>query len=146
MYNKIFIIGNLTRDPEVRSTPTGVTVAKFTVAVARPGKPGGKSGVGGEGNASSGPEADFIPVVAWRRLAEICGEFLKKGKQVAVEGRIQARSFEKDGERRIFTEIVADNLQMLGRRSDGASGSASTTTTSGAVAEIPELVPEEAPF
>ena len=120
MYNKIFIIGNLTRDPEVKSTPTGVPVVHFTVAVGRPPRPADS---GEEGGSQQANAADFIPVVAWRRLAEICGEFLKKGRPVAIEGRIQVRSYDKDGERRTFTEVVADNVQMLGRKSDAPSSS-----------------------
>jgi len=104
MYNKAFLIGNLTRDPELRYTTSGIPVARFAVAVNRVGREGNK-------------EVDFINVVAWRRLAEICGEYLKKGRPVAIEGRRQIRGYEaKNGEKRTMTEVVADNMQMLGRK------------------------------
>jgi len=113
MYNKVFLIGNLARDPDLRYTPGGIPVARFAVAVNRFKKRGEAEG------AKS--EADFINIVAWRRLAEICGEFLKKGRPVAIEGRLQIRSFTgRDGQKKTMTEVVADNMQMLGSR--GASG------------------------
>ncbi len=106
MYNKVFLIGNLARDPEVRSTPAGVTSARFAIAVNRP-----KNKTTGES------EADFINIVAWRKLAEICGEYLKKGKPVAVEGKLQVRSYiGKDGKQKTMAEVVIDNMQMLGKR------------------------------
>jgi len=100
------MIGNLTRDPEMRATSAGIPVCHFALAVNRIGKDGG---------------VDFFNVVAWRRLAEICGEFLKKGNPVAVEGRLQVRSYQgKDGGAKTMTEIVIDNMQMLGRKGDGS--------------------------
>ncbi len=117
MYNKVFLIGNLTRDPELRYTPSGVPVVRFTVAVNHPKKKGAEDLAQSEKN-----EVDFIPVTAWRRLAEICGEFLKKGSSVAVEGRLQIRSYQaKTGEKRTITEVVADGMQMLGKKSDVSS-------------------------
>lgn len=113
MYNKVFLIGNLTRDPELRYTPSGIPVARFAIAVNR----FRRKDAGGENNQ----DVDFINIVAWRRLAEICGEFLKKGRPVAVEGRLQIRSFKsKNGEMRSMTEVVVDNMQMLGRKSDSS--------------------------
>ncbi|MCU0640989.1 MAG: single-stranded DNA-binding protein [Candidatus Margulisbacteria bacterium] len=115
MYNKAFLIGNLTKDPEVRSTTSGIPVARFTLAINRFKK-------GGE------QEADFINVVAWRRLAEICGEFLKKGRPVAIEGRLQIRSFTgRDGQKRTMAEVVADNMQMLGSKPGTGPGPARET-------------------
>jgi single-strand DNA-binding protein len=112
MYNKVFLIGNLTRDPELRYTTSGIPVARFTVAVNRISRKG-----------AADREADFINVVAWRRLAEICGEFLKKGRPVAVEGRLQIRSFTgRDGQKRTMTEVVADNMQMLGKKGEASAG------------------------
>jgi single-strand DNA-binding protein len=104
MYNKATLIGRLTRDPETRVTASGITVTRFTVAVDRFRKKDTGESV-----------TDFLRVVAWRRLAEICGEYLTKGKLIAVEGRLQLSEYEKDGERRQMTEIVADNVQMLDR-------------------------------
>ena len=109
MYNKVFLIGNLTRDPELRYTPSGIPVARFAVAVNRVRRK--------DSGADSNQDVDFINIVAWRRLAEICGEFLKKGRPVAVEGRLQIRSFKgRSGETVTMTEVVADNMQMLGRK------------------------------
>ncbi|MFA5097745.1 MAG: single-stranded DNA-binding protein [Candidatus Margulisiibacteriota bacterium] len=110
MYNRVFLIGNLTRDPEVRYTTSGLPVAKFAIAVNRP-----KSK---KSSADEKGEVDFINIVAWRRLAEICKEYLKKGRPVAIEGRLQIREYEKDGQKRSFSEVVADNMQMLGKRGD----------------------------
>ena len=96
--NRIILIGRLTADPEVRFTVEGTPMAKFSLAVDRVHREG----------------VDFIDVVAWRRLAEICGEYLKKGRLVLIEGRIQVRSFEiESGGRRWTTEVVARNMQML---------------------------------
>ncbi|MDD4179775.1 MAG: single-stranded DNA-binding protein [Candidatus Margulisbacteria bacterium] len=114
MYNKAVLIGNLTRDPDLRYTPSGIPVARFAIAVNRVQKKNSDSEDGG------GQDVDFINIVAWRRLAEICGEFLKKGRPVAIEGRLQISSFNgRDGQKRTMTEVVADNMQMLGKRSDG---------------------------
>jgi single-strand DNA-binding protein len=112
VYNKAVLIGNLTRDPELRYTSSGIPVARFAIAINR----FGKKGDGG------GQEVDFINIVAWRRLAEICGEFLKKGMPVAIEGRLQIKEFTgRDGEKKTMTEVVADNMQMLGRKTQVAS-------------------------
>ncbi len=89
----------------MRYTTAGIAVTHFAVAVNRFGRDNDKA------------EVDFINVVAWRRLAEICGEYLKKGSPVAVEGRLQIRPYDgKNGEKKTMTEVVADNLQMLGRK------------------------------
>lgn len=107
--NKIILIGRLTADPELRYTPSGAPVANFTMAIDR--------------KFSKNDETDFIPIVAWRRLAEICNEFLHKGKLVAVEGRLQTRSYEdKEGQRRKAFEVVADEMQMLDRGTGGSGG------------------------
>ncbi|OGC34898.1 hypothetical protein A2311_00330 [candidate division WOR-1 bacterium RIFOXYB2_FULL_48_7] len=134
MYNKVFLIGNLTRDPDLRYTTSGIPVARFTLAVNRFSK---KKGAGEEG----GNDVDFINVVAWRRLAEICGEFLKKGRPVAVEGRLQINSFTgRDGQQKTMAEVVAANMQMLGTRGQA--------TTSSAEAPVSEKVEadDEIPF
>lgn len=104
------MIGNLTRDPEVRFTPSGIPVAKFSIAVNRP-----------KNKQTGSQEVDFINIVAWRRLAEICRDYLKKGSPVSIEGRLEIRRYEKAGEKKTFAEVVADNMQMLGRKSDQPS-------------------------
>ena len=93
-------MGRLAADPEVRYTTNEIPVARFALAIERSGKNGEK-------------EVDFINIVAWRGLAKICGEYLKKGKPVAIEGKLTIRKYEKNGEKRSFTEVVADNMQML---------------------------------
>ncbi len=112
MYNKVFLIGNLAKDPELRYTPAGVPVTRLTIAVNRNNK------------KDSGNEADFISLVAWRKLAEICGEYLKKGAPLAVEGKLQVRGYKgKDGQDRTMVEVVLDNMQMLGRKKESDGGS-----------------------
>jgi len=127
MYNKVFLIGNLTRDPELRYTPAGIPVAHFSIAVNRVARKG-----------SGQSEVDFINVVAWRRLAEICGEFLKKGRPVAVEGRLQIRTYTgKDGQKRTMAEVVADNMQMLGKKPDAPPVKAAEAVEEKTEDEIP---------
>ncbi|RAP34178.1 single-stranded DNA-binding protein [Candidatus Marinamargulisbacteria bacterium SCGC AG-439-L15] len=102
MYNQATLIGRLVRDPEYRLTTSGIEVCRFTIAVNRFKKAN-----------SEESNADFIRIVTWRRLAEICNQYLKKGKLVAIEGRLQIDSYEKDGQKRYSSEVVADNMQML---------------------------------
>jgi len=103
--NKVILIGNLTRDPELRYTPDGTPVASFTLAVNRPFT-----------NQQGERDADFIPIVAWRKQAERCSEYLIKGSQVAVEGRLQTRSYEdKNGIRRKVSEVIAWRVEFLQR-------------------------------
>lgn len=111
-YNRVFLIGNLTRDPELRYIPSGQAVCTFTVASNRTYRL--QSGERKE-------EATFVRVVTWARRAETCGEFLTKGSPVFVEGRLQNRSWEgQDGQKRTTTEVVALNVQFLGRVKSGA--------------------------
>ena len=101
--NKAILIGNLTRDPETRTTASGVTMCQFTIAVNRRFV-----------NQQGVREADFIPIVTWRQTAELCSRYLSKGRKVAVEGVIQVRSYDaQDGSKRYITEIVADNVEFL---------------------------------
>lgn len=103
MINRVVLVGRLTKDPELRYTPSGVAVATFTLAVNRTFT-----------NSSGDREADFINVVAWRQLAELCANYVKKGSQVGLEGRLQTRSYDgNDGKRVYVTEVVADNIQFL---------------------------------
>ena len=104
--NKAILIGNLSKDPEVRTTQSGISNCNFTIAVTRR-----FTGTGGE------KKTDFIPVVTWRKTAELCGKYLSKGKKVAVVGEIQTRSYEaKDGTKRFVTEVVADEVEFLSPR------------------------------
>ena len=102
MMNKAILIGRLTRDPELRTTSNDISVTSFTIAVDR-----------NFNNQQGEKETDFIPIVAWRKLAETCAKYLAKGRLVAVSGRMQVRSYEgKDGKRYV-TEVVADEVQFL---------------------------------
>lgn len=111
--NKAIILGNLGRDPEMRTTQSGQQVASFSIATSR-------QWTNREGERQE--ETEWHRVVAWGRLAEICGQYLQKGKQVYIEGRIQTRKWQdKDGNDRWTTEIVAQEMQMLGRAGDAPS-------------------------
>ena len=107
--NKVMLIGNLGKDPEVRYTASGVAVATFTVAT-------NESWKDQDGNLQE--RTEWHNIVAWRKLAEICGEWLKKGKKVYIEGRIQTRSYDdkNTGAKRYITEVVADSMIMLDGR------------------------------
>ncbi len=105
--NKVILVGNLGKDPELRYTPSGAAVANFTLATSERYK---------DKNGEWVEKTEWHNIVAWRQLAEICGKFLHKGKQVYIEGKIQTRSYDdRDGNKRYMTEIIADQMQMLGR-------------------------------
>jgi single-strand DNA-binding protein len=105
-YNRIILVGNLTRDPEIRYTQSGKAVTKFTLAVNNP---------------RNKEETTFVDVVAWDRLGETCNTYLKKGSSTLVEGRLVIRSYDdKDGNKRKATEVVIDNMQMLSSRGAGS--------------------------
>ncbi len=107
--NKVILIGNLTRDPEMRTTQSGVNNCTFTIAVQR--RYANQQGV---------READFIPIVAWRSTADFCGRYLQKGKKICVTGSLQVRSYDaQDGSRRYVTEVVADEVEFVGPPTDG---------------------------
>ncbi|HBN94854.1 MAG TPA: single-stranded DNA-binding protein [Firmicutes bacterium] len=111
MLNKVILIGRLVADPQLRYTQSGIAVTNFTLAVDRP-----FVSQGGE------READFIDIVTWRKLAEVCANHLGKGRLVAVEGRLQIRSYDdQNGIRRKAAEIVADNVRFLDRAHDTGS-------------------------
>lgn len=111
--NKVFLIGRLTRDPELRYTSNNTPVATFSLAVNR-----------NYSNQNGEREADFVNIVVWRKQAENVKNYIKQGSQIAVDGRIQTRSYDgEDGKKRYVTEIVADNVQFLDSRS--ASGNSS---------------------
>lgn len=132
--NCAVIMGRLTADPELKQTPNGVAVTRFTVAVDR-------------GYTKPGEEkkADFINVVAWRGSAEFVAKYFTKGSMIAVQGSIQTGSYEKDGVKRPTFEIVADNVSFCGGKSDGTNNSSSGASelTEGAV-EIED--DEDLPF
>ena len=108
--NKVMIIGNLGRDPEMRYTPSGRPVTTFSVAVSRSWK---------SSNGEHRSETEWFKIVAWGKLAEICKEYLNKGQQVYIEGRLQTREWEdKEGQQRTTVEVVANEMTMLGERRD----------------------------
>lgn len=113
--NKAMLIGNLTRDPETRTTPTGQTVTTFSVATNL---------VWVDASGAKQKKAEYHNIVAWRKLGEICAQYLRKGNKVYIEGRLQTREWEgNDGAKRQRTEIVADNMIMLDTKGSGGSGS-----------------------
>ena len=101
--NRTILIGNLTHDPQLRTTTTGVTTCSFSIAVNRPRAKDGTQGV------------DFIPIVTWRNIAESCAKYLTKGKKVCVDGHWQNRSYEskKDGAKRYISECIAESVEFL---------------------------------
>ncbi len=112
--NKVILIGNIGRDPELRYTASGQPVANFSLATS-------ESWTNRDGEREQ--RTEWHRIVAWGRLAEICGEHLSKGKQVYIEGRLQTREWEdRDGNKRRTTEVTAQQLLMLGRRGDAPSG------------------------
>lgn len=113
--NRSILIGRLVADPELKYTPSGVAVCTFRLAVDRP-----FTTQGGE------READFLPVVTWRQLAETCANYLRKGRLTAVEGRIQVRSYENNEGKKVYvTEIIADNVRFLESSRDSGSAQSS---------------------
>ena len=141
--NKCVILGNLTRDPELKTTTSGRSVCNFTVAVSRK-----YTGTNGE------READFIPVVVWGKQAENCAKYLRKGSQCAVAGAIQVRSYDaSDGLRRYVTEVVADEVQFLARTGGNGNNRGEAYDESYQGGEGQQMVPsgmhetsEELPF
>lgn len=122
--NKVFIIGRLTKAPELKTTQNDISVATFTVAVTR----------------RAGKESDFLNVVAWRGLADNCAKYLVKGQQAAVCGELRTRSYDaKDGSRRYVTEIQADDVEFLAR----PKGTESREEPSGMFAPDDEYMPDD---
>ena len=122
--NRTLLVGRLTADPELRTTPNGIATTRITVAVDRIPGPNGER------------VADFINVVVWRRQAENVAKYCTKGSLVGVDGRIQTRNYEaQDGTRRYVTEVVADNIRFLGSRSSSAEGGSIPAQTSSSVEE-----------
>lgn len=139
--NKVLIIGNLTRDPEVRTTPQGTNVATFSVATNLRW-----TNAAGERQEKT----EFHNLVAWRKLADIAGQYLKRGSKVFVEGRLQTRSWDDaQGQKRFRTEIVADNLIMLDRSDRGGASSEPRTQNEPSESSPTEETPintEDIPF
>lgn len=107
--NKVQLIGNLGKDPELKSTNTGISVASFTLATSEQWK---------DESGTQKEKTEWHNIVAWRKLAEICGQYLKKGQRVYIEGKVTYETSEKDGVKKYFTKIVADQMIMLGDKHD----------------------------
>lgn len=130
--NKVILIGRLVKDPEIRYTQSGKGVASFVLAVDRRFSKEGQQ------------TADFIPIVAWNKLAEICGNNLVKGRRISVEGRMQVRNYDaQDGTKRYVTEVIADEVEFLDSRKDGQPKLEQQGKSSFDGANIPD---EEIPF
>ncbi len=139
--NKVFLIGNLTRDPETSTTTSGVQMCRFSIAVNR-----------NFANADGVRETDFFNCTAWRSNAEKCGKYLHKGNKVAIVGNIQIRNYETNGEKRTSVDVIVDEVEFLTPRST-ESGSApfepnnsSTNTDSAKVVELEPVEDTDLPF
>jgi single-strand DNA-binding protein len=134
LLNRVVLIGRLTKDPELRYTPNGVAVASFTLAVDRNYK-----------NSQGEKETDFIPCVVFRQLAELCANYLAKGRLAAVDGRIQVRSYDgQDGQKRWVTEVLGENVRFLSPK-DNNAGSSSAQNDFGSFAHEVSL-DDDIPF
>lgn len=135
--NKVILVGNLSRDPELTTTNGGISVCRFTVAVQRRFQ-----------NAEGERDADFINVVVWRGQAENCHKFLKKGSKCGVVGRLQTSSYEgQDGNKRYVTEVVADEVEFLSTKSSsGDVNFEEKPASSKKVAELEPIDDDSLPF
>ena len=138
--NKVILVGRLGKDPEVKYTQGGTAVAKFTMATNEVWK---------DQSGEKQERTEWHNIVAWTRLAEICGQYLTKGSRVYIEGRLQTRSWEdKEGKKRYTTEIRADNMVMLSGKTDEArheKSAAAAASSDGGSAE-PEITDDDIPF
>ena len=140
MVNKVILIGNLGRDPELRSTPSGQQVAEFSLATSYRRKDS-------DGNFQD--QTEWHQIVCWGRQAEIAGQYLRKGKQIYVEGRLQTRSWDDKttGEKRYKTEVICENFRFLGRKEDaGGSGYGAPSSQMSSDSEEPTGVDDDIPF
>lgn len=137
-FSKAIISGNLTRDPELRTTPNGANVCGFSVAVNRTYR---------DANGEQREDVSFIDCSAWGKLAEVINQYAKKGTGVLVCGRLSQRTWEdkNDGKKRSRVEIVVEDFNFLSNRSDGSSSNYSNNSTDEAPANIPEDIPEDIP-
>ncbi len=139
--NKAILIGRLGRDPEVRYTPDGAAVANFSIATSEEWKD--------KATGEKKERTEWHRIVAFRKLGEICGEYLSKGRQVYIEGRLQTKSWEKDGVTRYTTEIVASDVQFLGTKdsanSEGQSLTPQASDTSGPPSDS-DKIGDDIPF
>ena len=129
--NKVFLMGNLTRDPELRYIPSGTAVANFTLAVNRPYK---------DNAGEKKEDVSFIRVVVWGKMAEVCGEYLTKGRPVMVEGRLKSRTWEgQDGQKRSALDVVAVNVQFIGSKGQRQEGAPQAAPQEGAYENVESI-------
>ena len=134
--NTVMLIGNLTRDPELRTTQSGVSVCTFSIAVNR-----------NFTNSAGEREADFINITVWRGTAENCAKYLSKGRKVAVVGALQSRTYDdKEGNKRYTLDVVADDVEFLSSRSDSESAPAAPKAAHKKPVADLEPVDDELPF
>jgi single-strand DNA-binding protein len=137
--NKVIIIGNLGGDPEVRYTPSGSAVANFNVATSESWKD--------KNTGEKKERTEWHRIVVWGKLGELCGEYLSKGRQVYVEGRLQTRSYDdKDGVKRYMTEIIATDVQFLGSKESGGGRLGGAPLRESAVGQGPPPADDDIPF
>jgi len=139
--NKVYLIGNLTRDPEISTTSSGISVCRMSIAVSRR-----------FANAEGGRDADFFNITAWRGTADNCAKFLKKGNKIAVSGSIQTRTYDKqDGTKGFSIDIIADEVEFLtsrnGENGEGSSeGGMSMGGSSNPVSDLQPISDDNLPF
>ena len=139
--NKVYLIGNLTRDPEISTTTSGISVCRMSIAVSRR-----------FANAEGGRDADFFNITAWRGTADNCAKFLKKGNKIAVSGSIQTRTYDKqDGTKGFSIDIIADEVEFLtsrnGENGEGSSeGGMSMGGSSNPVSDLQPISDDNLPF
>ena len=144
--NRVMIIGNVGRDPEMRYTPAGTAVTSFSVAVTRRWR-GNDGGGQGTGSGELREETEWFNVVAWNRLAETCNQLITKGRSVFIEGRLQTRSWEgQDGQKKYRTELIANTMQLLDSRRDGPGAAPSGGTRDDSGFPTDEVEPDDIPF
>lgn len=134
--NKVILVGNLTRDPDLSETPSGVAVCKFAIAVTRD-----------YANGDGERETDFFNVTVWRGRAENCAKYLKKGNKVAIVGSLQNRSYEdKDGIRRNVTDVIANEVEFLTPRNAQSDGDVTVVTEKRAAPQLEPIDDNDLPF
>ncbi|MBE5741172.1 MAG: single-stranded DNA-binding protein [Clostridiales bacterium] len=134
--NRVYLIGNLTRDPEISTTTSGISVCRMSIAVGRRFS-----------NAEGGRDTDFFNITAWRGTADNCAKFLKKGNKIAVSGSIQTRNYEKqDGTKGFSIDIVADEVEFLSSRNDGTGEGGTVVGGSAPVSDLQPIDDDNLPF
>ena len=134
--NKVYLIGNLTRDPEISTTTSGISVCRMSIAVSRRFS-----------NAEGARDTDFFNVTAWRGTADNCAKFLKKGNKIAVSGSIQTRNYEKaDGTKGFSVDIVADEVEFLSSKNDGTAEGGMAMGGSMPVSDLQPIDDDNLPF